>query len=131
MWCTRRIEVDMAPWLAVLLGVVVALIALAVVGVFAARDPALRALIDRLDDLGWRRGARGVWGLVRDPRVPLLVRLIPVPVLIYLFTPIDLIPDFIPILGQADDVLIVAAALWLMLRFTPREVIEEHFGLGD
>ena len=121
----------MEPWLAVLIGIVVALVLLAAAGAFAARDPALRALIDRLNDLGWRRGARGVWGLVRDPRVPLAVRLIPVPVLLYLVSPIDLVPDFIPILGQADDVLIVAAALWLMLRFTPREVIEEHFRAGE
>ena len=121
----------MAPWLAVLIGIVVTLALLMAAGAFAARDPALRALIDRLDDLGWRRGIRGIWRLVRDPRVPLLVRLIPVPVLIYLVSPIDLIPDFIPILGQADDVLIVAAALWLMLRYTPREVIEEHFAPGE
>ena len=113
-------------WLAAIVAVLALVMA---AGAFAARDPALRGFIERIEDLGWRRGARGVWGIVRDRRVPLAVRLIPVPLLIYVVSPIDLIPDFIPVLGQADDVLIVAAALWLILRFTPRAVIEEHLGL--
>lgn len=118
----------MAPWLAVLLGIAALLVAIAIAGAFAARDPLLRDVIERIGDLGWRRGLRAVWGIMRDRRVPLAVRLLPVPLLIYLVSPLDLIPDFIPVLGQADDLLVVAAALWLVLRCTPRAVIEEHLG---
>ena len=118
----------MAPWLWWIAGIVALFAVIAIAGARAARDPLLRDFIERIEDLGWRRGARAVWGMLRDRRVPLAVRLIPVPLLIYLVTPIDLIPDFIPVLGQADDVVIVAAALWLILRFTPRAVIEEHLG---
>ena len=115
-------------WLWSIAGIVAVFVVIATAGAFAARDPLLRDFIERIEDLGWRRGSRAVWGIVRDRRVPLAVRLIPVPLLLYLVSPIDLIPDFIPVLGYADDVLIVAAALWLLLRFTPRAVIEEHLG---
>lgn len=40
--------------------------------------------------------------------------------------PIDIIPDFIPVLGQLDDVLVVVLALGLFIRMTPRKVIEEQ-----
>ena len=43
----------------------------------------------------------------------------------YAFSPIDLIPDFIPLLGIADDLLIVAAGIWLALRLIPDPLMEE------
>lgn len=115
-------------WVSVLVLFLVVLLVLGLAGVLAARDRRVREFIETIEALGWRGAARAVWGLVRDSRVPWFVRLVPVPLLIYLASPIDLVPDFIPVLGQADDILIVAAALWIVLRFTPREVIAEHFG---
>jgi len=109
------------------LGIGAVLVVLGAAGALAARDRRVRDLIEDIEDLGWRGVARGVWGLMRDRRVPLLVRLLPVPLLVYLATPIDIIPDFIPVLGQLDDVLVVAVALWMVLRFTPAEVVTEHF----
>ena len=44
----------------------------------------------------------------------------------YLAVPLDIIPDFIPVLGQLDDLLIVAAGLWLLLRLIPLAVVEGH-----
>ncbi len=114
-------------WLVWLAAAVPTLVILGGAGVLAARDPRVRRLIEDIEALGWRGAARAVWGLLRDRRVPLAVRLLPVPVLLYLASPVDLIPDFIPILGQADDVLVVAAALWVVLRYAPREVVAAHF----
>ena len=45
---------------------------------------------------------------------------------LYLATPIDLIPDVIPVLGHLDDLLVLALVAGLLLRYTPRAVIEEH-----
>ncbi|MGE3856553.1 MAG: YkvA family protein [Dehalococcoidia bacterium] len=115
-------------WLLVLALVLVVLLVLGGGGVLAARDRRVREFIEVIEGLGWQGAARAVWGLARDPRVPWFVRLLPVPLLIYLASPIDLVPDFIPVLGQADDILIVAAALWVVLRYTPREVVAAHFG---
>jgi len=114
-------------WLAWFVPIAIAVVAAGVAGVLAARDPRVREFIEAIEDLGWRGVVHGVWGLVRDRRVPWFVRLLPVPLLVYLATPIDIIPDFIPVIGQADDILVVAAALWVVLRFTPAEVVAEHF----
>ncbi len=114
-------------WLAWIVPIVIVVVVMGVLGFLAARDQRVREFIEDIEDLGWRGVMRGVWGLVRDPRVPWFVRLLPVPLLIYLASPIDIIPDIIPVIGQADDILVVAAALWVLLRFTPREVVAEHF----
>lgn len=58
-----------------------------------------------------------------DKRVPLYVKAIPVLLVPYLASPIDLIPDFIPVLGYLDDVAIVLLALALMMKLTPRAVV--------
>lgn len=44
----------------------------------------------------------------------------------YAFSPIDLIPDVVPVLGYLDDLLLVPLGLWLALRLIPREVLAEH-----
>lgn len=115
------------PPLAWIVVIAVAILLLAGGGALAWRSPEVRAFLEDIEDLGWRGALRGVWGLMRDRRVPLVVRLLPVPLMIYLATPIDLIPDFVPVLGQADDVLLAAAALWVVLRYTPGAVVREHF----
>lgn len=64
--------------------------------------------------------------LFRDARVPVWSKVLVVAVALYLASPIDLLPDFIPVLGYLDDVLIVLAGVGLLLRTVPPEVIEEH-----
>ncbi len=59
-----------------------------------------------------------------DPRTPWHVRLILALLLAYALSPIDLIPDFIPILGQLDDLLIIPLGLALCLRLLPPEIRE-------
>lgn len=67
-----------------------------------------------------------LWRMSRDPDVPVAAKSV-LPVLVaYLAMPFDLVPDFIPVLGQLDDLLVVAAGLGLFLWLTPRPVIEQH-----
>ncbi|GMA17416.1 DUF1232 domain-containing protein [Deinococcus metallilatus] len=61
----------------------------------------------------------------RDPRTPWPARALALLVLAYALSPIDLIPDFIPVLGQLDDLLLVPAGLWLALRLIPAEVLAD------
>lgn len=51
------------------------------------------------------------------------VRYLAIAVAAYAFSPIDLIPDFIPVLGLIDDIIIVPAGVWLVLRLTPESVV--------
>ena len=65
-----------------------------------------------------------VYFVARDPRTPLLVRALAVFVAAYALSPIDLIPDFIPVIGYLDDLLLVPLGLALVVRLTPPEVLE-------
>lgn len=61
----------------------------------------------------------------RDPRVPWYAKLLALCVVAYAFSPIDLIPDFIPILGYLDDLIIVPLGITLALKLIPQEVIQD------
>ena len=63
-----------------------------------------------------------VYFATRAPRTPWLVRGLTLLVAAYALSPIDLIPDFIPILGYLDDLLIVPFGLFIVLRLLPEEV---------
>jgi uncharacterized membrane protein YkvA (DUF1232 family) len=73
-----------------------------------------------------KRDVVAVYLTARDPRVPLLTKLAAACVAAYALSPIDLIPDFIPILGYLDDLIIVPAGLWLVLRLIPPDILAEH-----
>ena len=62
----------------------------------------------------------------RDPRTPWSARLLALGVAAYALSPIDLIPDFIPVLGLLDDLLLVPAGIWLVLRLIPPELMHEY-----
>lgn len=70
--------------------------------------------------------ARIVWGLVRDPRTPVPLKALLAAGLAYVVVPIDVIPDVVPILGQADDLTVLLLVLDLFIANAPREVREEH-----
>jgi uncharacterized membrane protein YkvA (DUF1232 family) len=65
-----------------------------------------------------------VYFAARDPRTPAYVRVLALLVAAYALSPIDLIPDFIPVIGYLDDLLIVPLGLALVVRLTPPEVLE-------
>ena len=61
----------------------------------------------------------------RDPRVPWYARAFALLVVAYAFSPIDLVPDFIPVLGYLDDLLLVPLGIVLALRMIPPDVMAE------
>lgn len=65
-----------------------------------------------------------VYFAARDPDMPMLVRLLAILVAAYALSPIDLIPDFIPVIGYLDDLVIIPLGLALVIHFTPPKVIE-------
>src|SRR5439155_23323312 len=108
-------------WLGVALGATIALWSLLVVALLA---------------LGRRRDARDVARfipdcivlfkrLLQDPRVPRRAKLAVALLIPYLAMPFDLVPDFIPIAGQLDDAILVAAVLAYLTRRAGRELVEE------
>ncbi len=72
------------------------------------------------------RTLRLLWRLVQDPRVGLFPKLIPVAALVYVLSPIDLLPDFILGLGQLDDLGIVMLGIALFIEMCPKEIVAEH-----
>ncbi len=70
--------------------------------------------------------ARLVWLLLRDPRVPLWLKAMPIASLAYLISPLDFLPDSIPILTQLDDVAILLLGFRLFIDLSPPEVVAEH-----
>ena len=62
----------------------------------------------------------------RDPRVPLKAQIAIILAVGYFFSPIDLIPDFIPVIGQLDELVIVSALVAFAIRTMPPEVLDEY-----
>ncbi len=73
----------------------------------------------------WKQAANlrvrvlALWKLYQHPATPRAARWLAVAVLAYALSPIDLVPDFIPVLGQLDDLLLVPLGLWLVVRLCP------------
>ena len=73
----------------------------------------------------WKSEAFAVYLAAKDPRTPWYARGLIFLVAAHTFSPIDLIPDFIPVLGYLDDLIIIPAGLWLAVRMIPAEVLAE------
>lgn len=115
-------------WQYGLLGVLIAIVVLAIAAFILWRKASGRtkALAERLQNLPWRARFELAGRLVTDERMPLAVRGLPVLLVLYLALPLDLVPDFIPVLGQLDDIAVVVVAVALFARFAPLRVIDEH-----
>ena len=72
-----------------------------------------------------KREAYAVYLAARDPRTPWYVKALIFFVVVHTFSPMDLIPDFIPVLGYLDDLIITPSGLWLAVRLIPPEVLAD------
>lgn len=84
-------------------------------------------MIDRLKRWAKQLKAEVValWFAYRHAQTPWYAKWLAVAVVAYAFSPIDLIPDFIPVLGFLDDALLLPIGIWLTIKFIPRPVLEE------
>jgi uncharacterized membrane protein YkvA (DUF1232 family) len=83
---------------------------------------------DRLKD--WarviKRDVHALYLASRDPRVPWYAKALAIVVAGYALSPIDLIPDFVPVLGYLDDVILLPIGILLVIRLIPPEIMAEH-----
>ena len=73
-----------------------------------------------------KRNAHALYLASRDPRVPWYAKAVAVAVATYAAAPIDLVPDFIPVLGYLDDLIIVPLGIALVIKLIPPEIMAEH-----
>jgi uncharacterized membrane protein YkvA (DUF1232 family) len=72
---------------------------------------------------GLKRETVVLWFAVRDPQTPFAAKVMAWAILAYALSPIDLIPDFIPILGYVDELLLLPLAIWGVIRLVPAEIM--------
>lgn len=71
-----------------------------------------------------KRDGVTLWFAYRHPDTPFAVKMLCVFVVAYALSPIDLIPDFVPVLGYVDDVILLPVLIWLAIRVLPPAVVE-------
>ena len=88
----------------------------------AERDASTRDLVFALPDI-----LRLLWRVIRDKRTPRLVRGGLIAVAAYLALPFDVVPDWLPVLGQVDDVVVLTVGVRTLLRQVPEPILREHW----
>ena len=73
-----------------------------------------------------KRDAHVLYLAARDPRVPWYAKALAIAVAAYALSPIDLIPDFVPVLGYVDDLIIVPVGIALVIWLIPPEIMAQH-----
>ena len=74
---------------------------------------------------GLKRDGLTLWFAYRHPQMPLVAKIAAMLIVAYAFSPIDLIPDFIPVLGFLDEVILLPVFIWLTLKLIPEAVVVE------
>jgi len=69
---------------------------------------------------------RLIWKLLTDSRVPFWIRIALPLALIYVISPIDILPDFIPVMGRVDDIIAIVAGIMILLKLAPKKVVNQH-----
>lgn len=77
------------------------------------------------------RQARLAFRLLRDDRVPTMAKLVLPAALLYIASPLDLIPDLIPVVGQVDDIGIIVLSVLAFIKLCPRHLVVEHEAVLD
>jgi uncharacterized membrane protein YkvA (DUF1232 family) len=113
---------DLPAWATILLVLIAIWIVVVIVLVVVGRALLARELALLLPNL-----IRLFGGLLRDPRVGLPAKIVLAVASVWLASPIDLIPEFIPIVGSLDDAIVAALALRFVLHSTDGAVIREHW----
>ena len=72
-----------------------------------------------------------LWKLFKHPQTPRAAKWVAIAVVAYVLSPIDLIPDFIPVIGQLDDVLVVTLGIALVTRLAPKPLWEAQLRLAE
>ncbi len=80
----------------------------------------LRTIADRI-----KQDSVTIYLVAQDTRTPMYVRILALAVAAYALSPIDLIPDVIPVLGYLDDVILLPLGIYFVIKLTPRNVIED------
>jgi len=77
------------------------------------------------------RGIRLIWRLMRDPRIPGRLKLLPFFAMAYLAFPLDLLFDRIPFIGWIDDLLALGVGFWAFVKLSPAAIVQEHLSDMD
>lgn len=72
-----------------------------------------------------KRDVLALWFACRDPRTPRIAKVLAIGIVAYALSPIDLIPDFIPVLGYLDELILLPIAIWLVLKLVPAEAMTD------
>lgn len=95
-----------------------------------AKTKKTAAMAERARDPGfWKEiwtQVRLVWALIRDPEVPIYLKLLPAAVVLYVLFPLDFAPDIYPILGQLDDLTAVLVGAKVFVEMAPPDVVARH-----
>jgi uncharacterized membrane protein YkvA (DUF1232 family) len=78
-----------------------------------------------------KRDAHALYLAARDPRVPWYAKGLAIAIAAYAASPIDLIPDFVPVVGYLDDLIIVPLGIVLVIKLIPPDIIAEHRALAS
>jgi uncharacterized membrane protein YkvA (DUF1232 family) len=73
-----------------------------------------------------KRDAYAVYLAARNPNMPWYVKVVAAVVAAYAFSPVDFIPDFVPILGYLDDLILVPLGIWLVVSLIPEQAMAEY-----
>ena len=78
-----------------------------------------------------KRDVHAIYLAARDPRVPWYAKALALGVAGYALSPIDLIPDFIPVIGYLDDLIIVPLGVWAVVSLIPADVLAEYRAIAS
>jgi uncharacterized membrane protein YkvA (DUF1232 family) len=78
-----------------------------------------------------KRDAHAIYLASRDPRVPWYAKILAIAIAGYALSPIDLIPDFIPVIGYLDELILLPLGIWLVVALIPPEIMIEYRAKAD